>query len=109
MSGRLYPLSYRPRRETAAKAAAGNGARFVYRDGGGGAMLGLADGNAGAQGLIFLKTRICDDALIVLFCPTAQAHLAEPSPRPLAIAPAGARFFETVTPCDRLLFLLCMG
>jgi len=32
-------LSYRPRRETAALAAAGNGARFVYKAGGEGAIL----------------------------------------------------------------------
>ena len=43
-----------PPRDGPRECAAGNGARFVYRDGGGGAMLGLVDGNAGtAMGKIF--------------------------------------------------------
>jgi hypothetical protein len=37
-----------PPQDGSRESAAGNGARFVYRDGGGGAMLGLRDGNPGA-------------------------------------------------------------
>jgi hypothetical protein len=37
-----------PPRDGSRDCAAGNGARFVYRDGGGGAMLAPAVGNVGA-------------------------------------------------------------
>ena len=37
-----------PPRDGPRERAAGNGARFVYRDGGGGAMLALAEGKADA-------------------------------------------------------------